>query len=234
MEQSPDSFRVTLLTKAFLIVLLVLWPIGSSLMMSGDMDTRIKELVSPVVQIYLPTIILQSVILLLVLLMNRHESGSARSLGYDKFTLDKLFLGLAFFVAAGLILNLLALLLQQIGSHEDFIDPSYLLPSTMTGKLVWVVLSLVVAFAEETAFRGYALTRVENIFRSRYAAAVVVSFGFAVGHFYQGIGGVAVIFVYGLMFAALFYKTGSIWPGIVAHFAQDVLPLAAAGFFPER
>ncbi|MBU2626941.1 MAG: CPBP family intramembrane metalloprotease [candidate division Zixibacteria bacterium] len=212
------------LSKLLLIVLLVLWPIGSALMMSGVPENIADELTDPVVQMYLPTIALQLFMFLLIIVTTRHDGGGFQSLGFGKFSLDKLFIGLAFFVAASMILSLVALAVDYIGLGE-FHDPTPLLPTTTFHKVVWTVLSLVVAFAEEAAFRGFALTRLEAISKNRLTSVLIVSIGFAVGHMYQGLGGVIVIFVYGLMFAFVFFKTGSIWPGIVAHFLQDFTPI---------
>ncbi len=198
----------------------------SILMMPTDVEDFGPALDNPILLVYLPTIIFQTLIFVLVFFVARVEGGGLRSLRFDRLTLDKVFLGLAFFIGAGIVLSLLALLIQSLGAAE-FRDPTYLLPSSTQGKVVWIVLSMVVAVSEEAAFRGYALTRLRKFLRTRVLTAVVVSIAFSMGHLYQGVGGVIVIFAYGLMFSALFYKTGSIWPGIVAHFLQDALPIFA-------
>lgn len=226
MEHPADnqSYRIGRMSQLLLIVLLILWPIGSALLMSGAPENIADELTDPVLQIYLPTIGLQLFMLLLVIVTVRYDGGGLSSLGIGRFSLDKLFLGLAFFVAAGTILSLIAVAVDYLGIGE-FQDPTPLLPTTPFHKVVWTILSVVVAISEEVAFRGFALTRLAFMSKSRLIAAIIVSIGFAVGHYYQGLGGVIVIFVYGLMFAFVFFKTGSIWPGIVAHFLQDFTPI---------
>jgi hypothetical protein len=137
--------------------------------------------------------------------------------------------GVVFFVGAGIALSLLSILVNLLG-FAPLEDPTFLLPRSVSDKILWTILSLVVAFAEEAAFRGYALTRLEAITRNRTVTVIAVSLAFSAGHIYQGVGGLIIIFVYGLMFAALFYKTGSIWPGIIAHFLQDFTPMFAVDF----
>lgn len=194
------------------------------LMMPSDVEEFGPALENPILLVYLPTIAFQILIFALVFFVARFEGGGLRSLRFDRLTLDKVFLGLAFFIGAGIVLSLLALLIQHLGAAE-FRDPTFLLPTTTQGKIVWVVLSIVVAVAEEAAFRGYALTRLGRFLPNRVLTAIVVSIAFSIGHLYQGVGGVIVIFVYGLMFSLLFYKTGSIWPGVIAHFIQDAIPI---------
>lgn len=210
----------------------MVWPIGSALMLSGDLEELPELLVDPTLQVYLPTIILQLLILFVVLLVAKLEGGGANSLGYGRFTLNKVVIGCAFFLGAWLVLSILAILIDLAGFAE-FKDPTIFLPQTFPDKIIWTILAIVVAFAEETAFRGYALTRLESITKNRILTAIVVSLAFSTGHFYQGAGGLIVIFVYGLMFAALFYKTGSIWPGIVAHFLQDFTPMLFVDYLRE-
>jgi membrane protease YdiL (CAAX protease family) len=198
-------------------------------MLSSDLDRLPELLVDPALQVYIPTIVLQLLILSLVLLTAKLESGGVNSLGFNRFTLTRVVTGVVFFVGAGIALSLLSILVNLLG-FAPLEDPTFLLPRSVSDKILWTILSLVVAFAEEAAFRGYALTRLEAITRNRTVTVIAVSLAFSAGHIYQGVGGLIIIFVYGLMFAALFYKTGSIWPGIIAHFLQDFTPMFAVDF----
>lgn len=223
-DACTDSYRIGWLSKLMLIVLLILWPLGSALMMPNSSEVLAEDLTNPIVQIYLPTMVLQLIMLGLIVATVRHDGGDLLSIGLGKFTLDKLFIGLAFFVFSGLILSLTAMVVEYF-DLGNFRDPTALLPTTTAGRIVWGVLTVIVAFTEEMTFRGFALTRLERVFRNRVLTVLVVSIAFSAGHLYQGLGGVIVIFVYGLMFAVLFIKTGSIWPGIIAHFLQDFTPM---------
>lgn len=219
-------FKFKRLTYIMLLVLLVIWPFGTGILQSRNIDRIHELLTNPSLQVYLPTMILQLLILIIVLLAVRHETSDLRSIGYGSFTLDKLMIGLAFFVGARLVLVGIAYSVTQLGLG-DFRDPSYLLPENLRDKAMWTALAVIVAFSEETAFRGYALTRLSAVVGSRTLAVIIVSAAFSLGHLYQGVGGMIVIFFYSLMFSILFYWTKSIWPGIVAHFLQDFTPIFA-------
>jgi len=219
-----DTYRIGWISKLMLILLLILWPLASALMMPNSSETMAEELTNPIVQIYLPTMVLQLIMLGLIIATVRHDGGNMPTIGLGRFTLDKLFIGLAFFIASGMILSLTALIVEYF-DLGNFRDPTALLPTTTEGRIVWGILTVIVAFTEEMTFRGFALTRLERILKNRTLTVLVVSVAFSAGHLYQGFGGVIVIFVYGIMFALLFIKTGSIWPGIVAHFLQDFTPM---------
>lgn len=223
-DNGSESYRIGWVSKLMLIVLLILWPLASAIMMPDSAEPISDELTNPILQIYLPTMLLQLVMLSLVVLTVRRDGGNLPSIGLGRFTLDKLFIGLAFFVFSGMILSLTALVVEYF-DLGNFRDPTALLPTTLDGRIVWGLLTVVVAFTEEMTFRGFALTRLEGLIRNRTLTVLIVSVAFSVGHFYQGLGGVIVIFVYGVMFAILYLKTGSIWPGIVAHFLQDFTPM---------
>ncbi len=219
-------FKFKRLTYVILLMLLVIWPIGTGILQSRNIDKIHELLTNPSLQVYLPTMIIQILILVIVLLAVRHETSDLRSIGYGSFTLDKLMIGLAFFVGARLVLVGIAYTVSHLGLG-DFRDPSYLLPENLRDKAMWTALAVIVAFSEETAFRGYALTRLSAVVGSRTITVIIVSAAFSLGHLYQGVGGVIVIFFYSLMFSMLFYWTKSIWPGIVAHFLQDFTPIFA-------
>ncbi|HWR82135.1 MAG TPA: CPBP family intramembrane glutamic endopeptidase, partial [Candidatus Deferrimicrobium sp.] len=84
---------------------------------------------------------------------------------------------------------------------------------------------------EETAFRGYLMTRLRLLgrFRSWAIPTVISAVAFGICHAYQGLPGFIVITAYGVMLSILYIRTGSLWPPIIAHFFQDF----AALFVPQ-
>ena len=58
---------------------------------------------------------------------------------------------------------------------------------------------------------------------------ILSSVVFGACHAYQGLPGFILISVYGLLFALLYIRTGSLWPCVIAHFFQDF----GALFFPQ-
>jgi len=222
-----QSHRISAISLLTLVILLVIWPAGSAVLQVLTGDEVRESLSNRTLELYLPTIIVQLLILGIAIGATKLERRKLDSLGYDKLGIDKVLLGTAFFFGSAGVLAFLTLGLDEFGIAH-FEDPSHLLPVTLLDKIVWVILALVVAVAEETAFRGYALTRLVEFTGSRVIATLIVSTTFALGHVYQGSGGVIVIFVYALMFAILFFASKSIWPCIIAHFLQDIAPLVAS------
>ncbi len=69
----------------------------------------------------------------------------------------------------------------------------------------------------------------------RAAAVVVLSaLLFAVGHVYQGLLGVLQTLTVGLILGALTYRSGSVWPAIVAHVGIDTVGLTMAKYVAPR
>lgn len=102
--------------------------------------------------------------------------------------------------------------------------------------IVWTL----AAFGEEMAYRGYVLERAAALGRHSPAAYVVamvaVSLLFGVGHWYQGVAGVAGSAVTGLVFGLLYLKGGrNLWCPILAHGFSDTIALAwiYLGLVPE-
>jgi len=137
---------------------------------------------------------------------------------------------LTFLLAANLILAGLSYLLAQIGLPMSG-DLKFVLPRNLEQAIVWVPLSFTAGFCEEVMFRGYLMTRLRLLFKTKswIPSLLLSSAAFGLCHTYQGPSGFIVITIYGAMFGLLYIRTGSIWPGIIAHALQDV----SAPLFPQ-
>lgn len=222
LASPPEKFRFTPFTFLLLILFCLVWPLLSVLTMAMQLELAIA-VDDPLTEIYYPTIILQAVFLLLILVGVWTERTRLRDIGFENFDRWTLPVALVFFLAANGILMVLQLLIAG-SAPASFAQIEELLPQTSSERIVWVVLSLLVAISEEAVFRGYIITRLGRLLRGHvWIAAVISSLAFASGHLYQGWGGFAVIFVYGMMFAALYIKSGSLYPCIIAHLIQDAI-----------
>ncbi len=203
-----------------MLLMAVIWLVSAFFI--GDAQLAVaQDLNSVTREIYLPTILLQLFVLGIVVLAMRSEDAAPRSVGLSGFSSWSPLIGVGFLIASNIVLlTIQTLILSQ--SPTSISDVTPLLPSTLTERLVWTLLCAVVSVSEEVTFRGYLITRLTVLFRGRLFIAVILStLAFASGHLYQGIGGFVLIFVYGLMFAGLYLRTQSLYPGIVAHFLQD-------------
>ncbi len=87
------------------------------------------------------------------------------------------------------------------------------------------------AVGEETAYRGYLVTRMTDVVgtgRPGVAVAVVgSSLVFALAHTEQGIVGMALTFVDALLYAGLRLWSGTLWAPVLAHGMNNTLGLTA-------
>jgi membrane protease YdiL (CAAX protease family) len=88
--------------------------------------------------------------------------------------------------------------------------------------IVWTL----AAFGEEMIFRGYIMSRLAGIFKNKNlswaAATLVSSLLFGISHFYQGISGMILIGIVGLIYAAAYLAAGkNLWVTILIHGFYD-------------
>ncbi len=227
---SPDTSalplqpRPTLISYLVLGLLVIVWPLSAFYFLDSQLDLS-AEVVSPIYEIYLPTILVQLLIVGMIVIAMRSEQARGADIGLTNLTRWSVPLALGFLLMANIVLATLQAMIAT-GLPESFVEFGALLPETLAEKSIWVVLCAVVAICEEVTFRGYVLTRITQLAKGRIWLGVLVStLSFASGHLYQGLGGFVLIFVYGLMFCALCLYTGSLYPAIIAHFLQDVIVL---------
>lgn len=218
----PYSFTPRAGTYILLFFLIVLWPaIGLSILFIDDTSLD-WELLDPVWFIYVPTIIIQWLIFIAVVLGIYRERSSFASIGLARFRVTDILRAVLFLIISNLTLSLLQIFLSTLGLTVSK-EVDALVEQGTESMWWWLAVSVTAAICEETAFRGYIMTRVKGIFGAGgwMVPVLLSSVSFAAGHTYQGIGGVVLLFIYGAMFCGLFLYTRSLWPGIIAHFIQN-------------
>jgi membrane protease YdiL (CAAX protease family) len=228
MHQPPEGFKLTAVSYLTLLLLAILWPLSSFVFLGSQLD-MLKEVADPINEVYYPTMIVQLITMLLVFVAVRSEKVNLADLGMRGFCRWTILQAVVFVIAANLILSVLqlALFTQSPGSFNEITG---IIPQTSYARWIWVILCAIVAVSEEMAFRGYILTRITRLAGGRvWVGVLAATIAFASGHLYQGVGGLVIIAIYGLMFAGLYLYTGSLYPGIIAHFLQDVTILFVPG-----
>ncbi|MDA1036196.1 MAG: CPBP family intramembrane metalloprotease, partial [Chloroflexi bacterium] len=89
--------------------------------------------------------------------------------------------------------------------------------------LRWLAFAVVVVmgpFAEETFFRGFLFAGLLSRFGTA-GSVVISSTVFALAHVDVALFGPA--FLSGSVFAVVYWRTGSIWPALLAHTAQNAI-----------
>lgn len=90
-----------------------------------------------------------------------------------------------------------------------------------------VVLALTPAFCEEVLFRGYVQRQAE---RSLGAAGGILFSGLLFGLYHLRLTQVLPLAVLGLYLGYLVWRTGSLWPAIVVHFANNAFAIFLEAF----
>jgi hypothetical protein len=96
-------------------------------------------------------------------------------------------------------------------------------PALIFGLLVVWTLA---AFGEELIFRGYLMNTIKRVFRHKnggwFIACIVNAILFGLGHTYQGITGIILLSVVGLLYALFYLASGqNLWVPILMHGLYD-------------
>jgi membrane protease YdiL (CAAX protease family) len=106
--------------------------------------------------------------------------------------------------------------------------PSFLVATGHFKLVLAVILVGVVAIVEETVFRGYLILRLKSATRQHWAAVLLSSAVFSIGHGYEGVAGVASVFCLGVVFAVVFLWRKSLIAPMIIHFLIDFSSIVMA------
>jgi membrane protease YdiL (CAAX protease family) len=102
-----------------------------------------------------------------------------------------------------------------------------MLPRGPVETSLWLALSASAGFCEELVFRGYFLTQLRALTRSRWSALILQAALFGISHGYQGVTACLKIAVFGALYGIVALWRRSLRPGMIAHAWTDV----AGGLF---
>lgn len=144
-------------------------------------------------------------------------------------------LGLVLFVPLSYGAGFVQAALSHIGLSAP---PKYLAgltPKRTPGELALaLILVIVVAFAEETMFRGYLILRLRATTQSLFAAVILSAVIFSFGHGYEGSAGVVAVGFMGLVFALVYVWRKSLIAPMVMHFLQDFIVIVLLPFLHRK
>ena len=187
---------------------------------------------------YLLTILFQWLLFLLVVVVSRRHQIPLSTLGLRVFSRSAGVLlawttGLAGVLVAAQLIGLRRA--ARRWAHSTTAPDATrqlaltLLPRTPAERLAFVALALTAGLCEETIYRGFVFFHLRGILDP--ASALLLAAGlFALAHIYQGVQGALKAGALGALFTLPLIATGSLLPGMVAHFAVD----AAAGLAAPR
>jgi membrane protease YdiL (CAAX protease family) len=179
------------------------------------------------------TILRDLALVFLILFFLWRNGEKVSEIGW-KFRWEDIVIGAAIFIPFFFAASLVDRLLNDLGLSS----PSKPLPFSSATKnslemFLAFVLVVVVAWAEETIFRGYLILRFMTITARPLAAVLLSSFVFSLGHGYEGSAGVVTVGFMGFVFGLIYIWRKSLVAPMTIHFLQDlssilILPLLGA------
>ncbi|MGI9464725.1 MAG: CPBP family intramembrane glutamic endopeptidase [Aestuariivirgaceae bacterium] len=95
------------------------------------------------------------------------------------------------------------------------------------GLYVWVLIIATVVlagpFVEEVIFRGFMFTTLIETRAGFIGAAVITSACWTVLHYTYSWQTLTVLFIFGVCLSYVVWRTGSLWPGVIAHGANNLV-----------
>lgn len=88
----------------------------------------------------------------------------------------------------------------------------------------WLLIVIRAGVVEEICYRGYIMERIEKWTGNWYAYFLIPVVIFSLFHYSQGIAGVAISFVAGMILAYVYWKKRDLKANIFAHFLVDLIP----------
>jgi membrane protease YdiL (CAAX protease family) len=146
------------------------------------------------------------------------------SLGFGRNAQSRLWVVTATLVGVGVGIGLLCRWLQRKSGEPLSPTLRHSIPVTGPEKAAFcLLLAPSAGISEEILFRGFAITRLQSVTHSAWAAVVIASTAFALAHLYQGWIGPLRTGLGGLAFGVGFVVTGSLLPSMLAHTTLNVL-----------
>ncbi len=125
-------------------------------------------------------------------------------------------------VPIALALAAFVIMIELIAGHPST-EAHAILPRTGPERAIWVVLAVVVGFAEELVYRGYFIAQFRAFTRSPAFAVTLSAILFAIAHANQGAFAMLRFGVYAVVFGAVAVWRRSLVPTILCHVGIDMV-----------
>ena len=210
-----------------LVILAVIWPLYAAYVQFPRLKRDVSlGLTNTRVRAYLRAIAIQWSIAASVVLIWVVNNRPFYTLGVAASSVWRLGFGMAVLATAAVLLELQrrrvtgdAALRAEF--REKIESASPLLPNNPRELWVFYTLSVTAGICEELLYRGFMIWYLSGLVGT--VGAVLVSSGvFGMAHLYQGPKGVMQTGVIGLILAALYLATGSLWVPMALHMLVDM------------
>ena len=162
---------------------------------------------------------------LLILLWVRLSGTPWREIGYVRPTIAGVGIAVVLGIAFKLLLK--SIVMPLLGA--DPVNHAYHYLAGNRAAIPGMLFAIVIGagFGEETFFRGWMFERLGKLRVPKTAIAIVSATLFGLAHYaMQGLAGSEQAAIVGLVFGAVFLKSGSLFPLMCAHVAFDLTALA--------
>lgn len=149
----------------------------------------------------------------------RKYRASTKTLGFVRFKPSVVAAGFGLLIAFYFFNGLYAYLLRRVGLQEQT-DLTPVLRELSTPWPLILTGVLIAPLAEETFFRGFVFAGLRARYDWRWAAAISAAL-FAAAH--MEITFFIPAFILGYLFAYLYQRSNSIWPGMIIHFLMNAI-----------
>lgn len=160
-------------------------------------------------------VLVQLAYLIPVLIVFAYRRVNVRSIGFGKFEWNTLGLGCGLLIGSFILIMIYNVILMLLGVETQGEEVAQIL-GMLDSPLWFVIVGVIFApLVEEIFFRGFLFQG----FRQKYGwigGGLLSSAIFAIGH----LDPVALFqtFIFGFLFAYMYHRTNSVWPGIILHF----------------
>ena len=126
--------------------------------------------------------------------------------------------------------QILSLLVDELSENLEFLESMMRWHIVQSLPLLIILVAVVPGVVEELLFRGYLQTRLAERWRPAWAIMVSAVI-FSAAHLdpLHGIG----VLPLGLWLGAVAWRTGSVWPAVLCHAANNAMAIVAVKFQPE-
>jgi membrane protease YdiL (CAAX protease family) len=152
----------------------------------------------------------------------RKYQASTQALGFARFKPSLVAVGFGLLIAFYVFNAFYVRLLMGFGLHEQT-DLTPLLRELSSPWPLYVSVVLIAPFVEETFFRGFVFAGLRERYDWRWAAAISGAL-FAAAHL--EVTFFIPSFLLGFLFAYLYQRSNSVWPGMIIHFSVNALACA--------
>lgn len=164
----------------------------------------------------------------IVTLFLKQENSSLKEIGYllSKSGTVKLVV-LYVLVGIGLLFAIESLIANATLDNENWQKATAFIPKTTGQRVFFVVAVFTAGFCEELIYRGYLITKIEKLGLSKWLAMVPAGVSFVCIHGMYGISNFWFYFIPALVFGAIFILSKRLLPGILLHFAYNLMAMFA-------